>query len=509
VLKSARSTFTAPVAALESACDALSKGTPDALLSVRRIAGRIQDAAIGLGLRDAGYAAAAVLEAERTEEVVSLANYLIQQLRTLPEDGVGEAAVILMVEDDRLTAQVLADAIRGENREIVIAHSAAAAIERINDTPPSLVLLDLVLPDADGRDLLVRLRASPNTQTVPILVITARDDAATTSECFALGADGVMSKPVEPEVLSSAVAAKLQQARQQHLENRTDRLTGLPNRVAFFEALERALPVAHQQRRPMSVVMIDLDHFKTVNAQHGHATGDVVLQRAGQRVATALRISDFVARWGGEEFCVFLPNTTVEGAVTALEKALQEVRRLRFEGTSGRDFSITFSAGVAPLPEGTTPEQAIAEADRLLYLAKAGGRNRVVSPKDQAAPLRAPALLVEDEENVARVVKTLLDREGFAVEHFRDGESALQAAQSQSFALAILDVGLPGMSGFELLQHLRELRAMPTLPIMMLTGSVEEEDVVRGFDLGVNDYMTKPFHTTELAARLRRLMNRR
>jgi two-component system, OmpR family, phosphate regulon response regulator PhoB len=68
---------------------------------------------------------------------------------------------------------------------------------------------------------------------------------------------------------------------------------------------------------------------------------------------------------------------------------------------------------------------------------------------------------------------------------------------------------LPGMSGFELLQQLREIRAMPTLPILMLTGSVEEEDVVRGFELGVNDYMTKPFHTTELAARLRRLMNRR
>jgi two-component system cell cycle response regulator len=340
-------------------------------------------------------------------------------------------------------------------------------------------------------------------------VITARDDAATTSECFALGADGVMSKPVEPEVLSAAVAAKLQQARKQHLENRMDGLTGLANRVAFFEALERAMPVAHQQRRPMSVAMIDLDHFKAVNDQHGHATGDIVLQRAGQRVASALRISDFVARWGGEEFCVFMPNTTVEGAVTALEKALHEVRRLRFEGASGRDFSITFSAGVAPLPEGVTPEDAIAEADRLLYLAKAGGRNRVVSPKDQAAPMRAPALLVEDEENVARVVKALLDREGFTVEHFRDGESALQAAQGQSFALAILDVGLPGMNGFELLQQLRELRAMPALPILMLTGSVEEEDVVRGFDLGVNDYMTKPFHTNELAARLRRLMNRR
>jgi diguanylate cyclase (GGDEF)-like protein len=255
--------------------------------------------------------------------------------------------------------------------------------------------------------------------------------------------------------------------------------------------------------------MIDIDHFKAVNDTHGHATGDVVLQRAGQRIASALRISDFVARWGGEEFCVLLPNTTEEGALTALNKALTEVRNVSFNAPDGSLFSVTFSAGLASLDPGTDPESAIAEADRLLYMAKQAGRNRVLSPSGAEAPLRPMVMLVEDEPNVAKLVTGLLEKEGFAVAHYGDAESAMEAWQREAFALVITDIGLPGVSGFELVKHIRASRALATLPILMLTGSDEEESVVKGFELGANDYVTKPFHTAELALRIRRLINRR
>ena len=171
--------------------------------------------------------------------------------------------------------------------------------------------------------------------------------------------------------------------------------------------------------------------------------------------------------------------------------------------------SVTFSAGVTMLEPGGTSEGALADADRLLYLAKAGGRNRVLSPSDGDQPVRPVALVVEDDDSVALLLTSVLEREGHEVVRFSNGEAALAAALDRPYTVAILDVGLPKMDGFELLRRMREMRELKSMPIVMLTASGEEAQVVRGFELGVSDYVHKPFRAAELIARLRRLMNRR
>ncbi|MEX2284939.1 MAG: response regulator [Gemmatimonadota bacterium] len=502
------SRLSAPAAALEAACAPLGKAGTDALPSVRRIASRVRDAAATLGLPELARIASEIMDSDRPDEVRALAKYLIEQLRAVPADGTA-LAPILLVEDDLVTAQMLSDELRKRSWQIVVAGTAKQAYAILGQTEISLAILDIVLPDADGRDLIVSMRENPATRTTPILVMTARADPETHSESLALGAQGVLRKPVHPDVLHVAVANELQQVSERRIEARMDRLTGLPNRAAFSEALDRALPILRAHRRPISVAMLDIDNFKAVNDEHGHAVGDDVLRQVGSSISNSLRVSDFVARWGGEEFCLFMPGTTPEGAVIGVEKALAEVRGLRFVASAGGAFHVTFSAGIAELTPDQTPAEAIAKADQLLYNAKAAGRNRVLFPGREQTPLRPTVLLVEDDKAVAQMVTRLLEREGLTVTWVSDGEAALEAAAQHTFALGIFDVGLPTMDGFELLTRLRSQPIPVKWPIVMLTASNDEADVVRGFDLGVNDYVGKPFNAAELTARVKRLLKGR
>jgi diguanylate cyclase (GGDEF)-like protein len=154
----------------------------------------------------------------------------------------------------------------------------------------------------------------------------------------------------------------------------TDSLTGLPNRRAVQETLKRMIAQAGRTLAPMSVLLLDLDHFKQINDTYGHDRGDAVLSAVGEVLASALRTSDFVGRNGGEEFVALLPDTGIEGAMEAAEKLRAAIARLTLPGI---DRPVTASVGAAVYPHTAADAESLLRlADRALYAAKAGGRNR-------------------------------------------------------------------------------------------------------------------------------------
>jgi diguanylate cyclase (GGDEF)-like protein len=495
----------APVTALEAAHGALKAGSAEAASSIKRIAGRIVVAARDAGMERAATAAAVLQDmnlARSPEVVLTMLGFIREELSEIGQ----ERQTVLIVEDDRLMASVLKDVLASSDWDVLVAETRADAERQINSREVSVVLLDLMLPDADGRDLLVKLRSSARTAWLPVIVLSAKDDPATQSECYALGADGFLVKPVDFEIMKAAISSKLQRTRQMHREAHLDSLTLLPNRAAFWDAFERAL--ARRSDSPLSVAVIDLGDFKAVNDTHGHSTGDEVLRIVARVLANSLRSTDFLARWGGEEFCVFMPNTELRAATLVLEDALQRLRETTIAAEAGGRFSITFSAGVATVGDGVGGGDALALADRRLYAAKKSGRNQVVSTAD-AEPPKPRVLIADDDPGTRTVVRRVLEKEGFEVLAYPDGASALAGARIGEFMLAVVDATMPEMDGFELVRQLRGLPKFAQTPIVMLTGLGAESDIVRGFDLGVSDYVVKPFNRGEFVARIWRLLKRR
>jgi diguanylate cyclase (GGDEF)-like protein len=505
-----REQLAARIDALEAASSALREGrSSEARGTIRRIAHSLRGSGATYGFPRITDAATA-LETTHEGEVLPQLGVLLEVLRDVATQGEPERMGILVIDDDPQIVHLLKWQLESKNREIHVAASAAEAEEVLARESISLVILDLVLPDTDGRNLLMRLRERPVTATVPVLVLTVKGGALAKSECFALGADEFFEKPFDPEALAAAVASKLQRAAEIAQDSREDHLTGLPNRAAFHEAFRRANALAGRQGVPLSIAFIDIDHFKRVNDAYGHAMGDEVLRRAAREISRSLRMSDFLARWGGEEFVVLLPNTDAEGATRAIEHAAESFRQERFDGNGG--FTLTFSAGVAAVEVDDAVEEAVARADYQLYLAKSTGRDRVVCQTIEVPKPKRKILIAEDDELVATLIHHRLSQEGFEVIHCSDGESVLRTigdnGRGADLSLVILDVLLPEMDGFELLSRLRQHRALAQVPIVVLTVMGSEEDVVRGLALGADDYVVKPFSPTELLARVHRLLKK-
>jgi two-component system cell cycle response regulator len=412
---------------------------------------------------------------------------------------------ILIVEDNPQTAVLVKEILSTPDREIFVAGTAAEAEAVLDEGEFSLIILDLLLPDADGRIFLRQLRKRPQTAALSVLVLSEKVGPEPRSECLALGVDGYFEKPVDPKILSEAVTESLTRPAGGVEEGLHDGLTGTLNRAAFSEAFESHRSADQAPETGLTIAMLDLDHFRQINDVHGRDAGDEVLGNAAALISGTLREFDVLARWEEDKFAILFPTDDILEVVRVLEGAQKALGETAVLGQNESRTHITFSAGAVPVADGVSLEEAVTESERLLYLAKREGRKRIMSPEVPVTRETATILIAEDDQVTAVLVKHRLERDGFEIVHYLDGSSALEGAQNRHISFFLLDARMPGIDGFELIKRLRSMTEYVDTPILMLTSLGREEDIVRGFRLGANDYMTKPFSLIELMARINRL----
>ena len=297
------------------------------------------------------------------------------------------AARILIVEDEHVVARHLKLALESDGYEVTgVADSAAQALAVAEKKPPDLVLMDIrIRGDMDGVDTASVLRTQLG---LPVVFLTANADDPTLRRALTVGAGGFLTKPFNPKRVHHAIQVALGQRdseRQIRLENSqlrrestVDALTGLFNRRHLEQLFERELEFAVRSKHPLSIIMLDLDHFKSVNDQFGHPAGDAVLAGVGRVLLGRLRVYDTPCRYGGDELLVIVP-----GANAAEAKVLAEALRVQIALAPLNDGvrnlpGVTASLGVASYPEhGETTEALKRSADAALYGAKSAGRNCV------------------------------------------------------------------------------------------------------------------------------------
>ena len=293
----------------------------------------------------------------------------------------------MVVEDDAGIRALYRAVLRMRGHVVVEVERGDEALLEARACNPDVVVLDLGLPGLDGLGVLAQLKADAQLRTVPVIVSTAWDDTETVTQALGAGAHDYVKKPFVPDELAARVdaAVRLKAERDALTQDASmDPLTGLPNRRSLTTELEREHALARRGRPIFSVLLLDVDHFKAVNDQRGHAAGDQVLQEIGRRLRSRARTSDVVGRWGGEEFLIVAPDTDVSGAqilADGLRTALAEDPFLVESGP----VRITASVGVAAW-ERETVDELLGRADDALYAAKSSGRDVVVAAA-RAAPI--------------------------------------------------------------------------------------------------------------------------
>jgi len=307
---------------------------------------------------------------------------------------------IVVVDDLVANAHLLAAMLEAlPGAQVQVFSDGAEAMRWCEGHDPDLVLLDYRMPGMDGLSCLAHLRARIDGIALPVIMVTSDESPETLNQAFQAGATDFLRKPVtETELL--ARCSNLLRLRLGHLAltranaeltrlANEDSLTGTLNRRRFMEVAEAELNRARRHRRPLSFVILDIDHFKGINDTLGHAVGDAALSGLAEACRNLLRGSDVLARLGGEEFVVMLPETPIPHASEAAERLRATIAAHVVNG-EGIALRITASLGVAQWdPRDVTLDGVLRRADAAMYLAKTGGRNRVVvaaPPAESAAP---------------------------------------------------------------------------------------------------------------------------
>ena len=383
--------------------------------------------------------------------------------------------------------------------------------EALEETAPDLLLLDLEMPGVNGLELCRLVRTDPRWQTLPVLVLTAHADVATLEKVFAAGADDYVTKPVVGPELLTRVTNRLERVRLYRQMAETDPLTGLANRRKFQADVRRLRAMASRYDQPLSFALLDLDRFKAVNDQHGHATGDAVLQRLAEVLGIAFRAEDVVARWGGEEIALAMYGMGRDDGVARVAAALEAFREEEFPTADGSRLRVTFSAGVAQFgQDGDDLHELYRQADAVLYDAKAAGGDRAlpVGWRRGTDDRIIDVLVVEPDEQLARTLLLALTTRGHSSARLAAGPEVLAQLTGPSRLrprVILLDADLPGMSGAEVLMRLTRSGSRDDARVILLTDRGADGEAL-AVENGAFDHVVKPFTVPVLMHRIRRAL---
>lgn len=494
----------AVAAALEALGGEDSDVRQGALEALRRIAHRLHGTAGMYGLHELGEAAARV-ERASPETAAAAADRLLDRLSQAVATRGESAATLLIVEDDPSAADVYRTALAAPGRMVHWARTGREAQDLLAQHPVRLVLLDLGLPDVDGRNLLLKLKSRPDTADISVVVATGLTGDLVRQECRALGADAFLHKPIKLAELVEAVGSLLQERAPNPGGPPPDALSGLRNQTALIGEYGKLMEAASALALPSSLGM--LRFFPVDDSDADIAELEEVVHRAMSEVQERLRTPDRAARWTTDRMVVLFPFTEASGAMSALGRLRNELAELRLPGLNGGKRRASFAASVVPVAHSMTLEEAVEDARRSLELAAPReGRGQTRAPASASQePASYSILLVEDDPVTAALVQDRLENEGYRVLHAFDGLAGLEALRRGTFDLALVDLQMPRMDGFEMLSELRAGTAAAP-PVVIISALGNEEDIERGFALGAQDYVVKPFSPAELAARVRRLL---
>jgi len=297
---------------------------------------------------------------------------------------------VLIVDDSKVIRMLLVECITSLGHEIIQVDNGEKALDYLSKNEIDLVLMDVEMPGMNGFETTNAIRKIDENNWFPIIFLTTKQDDESFANGILAGGDAYLPKPINPLRLQLTITAmeriyemrKKLKIAQKELEKLAlyDQLTGLANRRNFDETLDRQFSLAKRNKRPLSLIICDIDFFKIYNDTYGHQKGDRCLARVAHVIGEVpVRPTDKACRYGGEEFTLVLPDTDLQGGLLVAEKLKQAIidKKIKHEGSTVAPY-VTLSLGLSTYTgQVEQPEKLLKEADDALYRAKENGRNRV------------------------------------------------------------------------------------------------------------------------------------
>lgn len=296
---------------------------------------------------------------------------------------------VLVCEHSHTQALLLRRFLQEAGYSVDIVNSGTDALQHLHKTNPDIFITGIEVGDINGLELCWTIKTTPELDHIYTMILTASKDTTRTIESLDAGADDYVTKPFEKSELQARLRAASRIIRMQKtLRNlaEKDALTGAFNRRKFMAEITGECQRFERTRKPFHVIMMDIDHFKTINDSYGHQVGDEALIATVNCLHTTTRPYDTVGRLGGEEFAILLPHTDREASIALADRLRRGIAKIQIDTDQG-ELSFTASFGVSCVLDGPNcPDDLLNRADQCLYEAKESGRNRVISACNSAVP---------------------------------------------------------------------------------------------------------------------------
>lgn len=291
---------------------------------------------------------------------------------------------VLIVDDEKANRKILKELLQDE-ATIIFAKNGEQAIELARKHLPDLILLDVIMPDRSGFDVIEDIKNDKHTMNISVIFVTGLANSDDEERGFDLGGCDYIYKPFKANIVIARVMMHLELIKQRKILNEIahiDALTGISNRRKMDIVLADELAANKRDKKKLAVALIDVDYFKPYNDNYGHGAGDAALKKIATSFREVLqRPRDFAARYGGEEFLIILPNSSIEGTKLIISNIVQALadKEIKHEHSKASDLlTISIGAVLVGDEQATTPAEVLLQADKLLYQAKENGRNQLV-----------------------------------------------------------------------------------------------------------------------------------
>jgi two-component system cell cycle response regulator len=425
---------------------------------------------------------------------------------------------ILIIDDDVHLAAYLKGMLEDRGYPVNIALSADGGLKLFYDWKPELILLDILLPDTNGLEVLKQIVEKSRVEHIPIIVISSEDTKENRIHAYQAGAMDFFAKPIDQELLIALINNRFQMKRHWEHSIIIDELTGAYNRKHFNLVMKNLIKDFQQYNHRFTLALMDLDHFKRVNDTYGHLMGDEVLRKFVAIIKENISDEDSLCRYGGEEFALIVPNRSPAQVVKLLEQIRVQFSTHEFEFK--KPLQVTFTAGITEIhSHNTHPEELIVEADQALYCGKHSGRNQTIvfSPRmgiDSGYKLNM--LVVDDDPLIREMIVTQFERWKpsrnlqLTIREYKDGIEFLASDwyEHQNKYIVLLDGAMPNLDGVEVLNKLRHEYPERNIVVAMLTARINQTDIIHALQQGADDYIVKPFHMADLVSRVERLVDK-